>query len=409
MTETSDQFKRLYTSSKRYFFITGGRASLKSTTVHDFVARLTFETGHGILFTRYTMTSATKSIIPEFETILDRLKIREHFYITKSKIINIRTGSFILFSGIKTSSGDQTANLKSLGGTITTWIVEEGEDFQNERTFDLIDDSIRSNSRQNRVIWIQNPTTKEHFIYKRWIDPKNKEIDVYGHKVIVSDMDEVEHIHVTYHLAERLGFLSQGWVNKANRVKVENPKFYYHNYIGGWLSKAEGVVYERWERGNWDKSLSWCYGLDFGFHPDETAMIKVAVNHKQKKLYLEEVLYQKELSTDGMIRAIKRIATTKDLIIADNSEKRLIHDLRTKGGFNIHPCVKGAGSIKKGITDIQSFDIIVCGESHNLVRELSNYVWNDKKSGIPVDNNNHLCDAFRYGFDRMNRGKIFVG
>jgi phage terminase large subunit len=408
MVDTNEQFKSLYTSSKRYFLITGGRASLKSTTVHDFIARLTFETGHGILFTRYTMTSAHKSIIPEFEIILNRLGIRDLFYITKSKIINLQTGSFILFSGIKTSSGDQTANLKSLSG-ITTWVIEEGEDFNNDRAFDIIDDSIRSNQRQNRVIWIQNPTTKEHFIYKRWIDPNNTEVEIKGHRVIVSNMDEVEHIHVTYHLAERLGYLSQGWVNKANRVKTENPKFYYHNYIGGWLSKAEGVVYDNWERGQWDKSLSWCFGLDFGFHPDETAMCKVAVDHKKKILYLEEVLYKKELSTDGMIKAIKRIARDTDLIIGDNSEKRLIHDLRNKGGFNIHPCVKGAGSIKKGINDILSYKMIVCGESQNLVRELSNYVWNDRKSGVPNDAMNHLCDAFRYGFDRMSRKKIFVG
>lgn len=355
------------------------------------------------------MTSAHKSIIPEFEIILNRLGIRQHFYITKSKIINLQTGSFILFSGIKTSSGDQTANLKSLSGSMTTWVIEEGEDFNNERTFDLIDDSIRSNHNQNRIIWIQNPTTQEHFIYKRWIDPCNKQIDLHGHKVTVSDMDEVEHIHVTYHLAERLGYLSQGWLNKAKRVMIDNPKFYFHNYIGGWLDKAHGVVYDNWERGQWDKSLSWCFGLDFGFHPDETAMCKVAIDHKQMRIYLEEVLYKKELSTDGMIQEVKRIARDSDLIIADNSEKRLIHDLRTKGNFNIHPCVKGAGSIKKGITDIHSYTMIVCGESHNLVRELNNYVWNDKKSGIPQDSMNHLCDAFRYGFDRMNRKKIFVG
>ena len=353
------------------------------------------------------MTSAYKSIIPEFETILDRLGVRSHFYITKSKIINLQTGSFILFSGIKTSAGDQTANLKSLAG-ITTWIIEEGEDFNNERAFDLIDDSIRSNNRQNRIIWIQNPTTKEHFIYKRWIEPKSKQIDCHGHKITISNMTHVEHIHTTFHLAERLGFLSDGWLNKAKRVEEDNPKFYYHNYIGGWLNKAEGVVYDNWERGKWDNSLSWCYGLDFGFHPDETAMVRLGVNHKKRLIHIEEVLYKKELSTDGMINALKRIASDNDLIIADNSEPRLIHDIRQKG-FNIHPCVKGAGSIKKGITDIQSFKIIVCGESDNLIRELNNYVWNDKKSGIPQDSWNHLCDAFRYGFDRMNRKKIFVG
>ncbi|NIQ13321.1 MAG: PBSX family phage terminase large subunit, partial [Candidatus Dadabacteria bacterium] len=62
----------------------------------------------------------------------------------------------IYFSGIKTSSGDQTANLKSIAG-ITTWIIEEGEDFNDEVAFDKIDDSIRTIDKQNRIIWIQNP------------------------------------------------------------------------------------------------------------------------------------------------------------------------------------------------------------------------------------------------------------
>jgi phage terminase large subunit len=407
MALISEDFKPLYTSNKRYYLITGGRASLKSTSVHDFVARLTYESGHGILFTRYTMTSAHKSIIPEFVTTLERLNIKGAFHITKSKIVNIKTGSFIIFSGIKTSSGDQTANLKSLAG-ITTWIIEEGEDFDDEKAFNTIDDSIRSTERQNRIIWIQNPTTKEHFIYKKWIEPKSKQRKFKGHNITLSNMNEVEHIHTTYHLAEKLGYLSEGWIEKANKNEVNNPSHYYFNYIGGWLEKAEGVIYSEWERGSWDPSLSWCYGLDFGFHPDATAMLKVGIDQKQRKLYIQECLYKKELSTDGIVSELKKIADRKDLIIADNSEKRLIHDIRDKD-FNIHPCVKGAGSIKKGIKDILSYQLIVCGESDNLAKELNNYCWNDRRAGIPIDNWNHLLDGMRYAFDRLNRKSLFVG
>lgn len=407
MTLISEQFQPLYTSKKRYFLVTGGRASLKSTSIHDFIARLTFESGHGILFTRYTMTSATKSIIPEFITTLDRLNITKFFHVTKNRIVNLQTKSFIVFSGIKTSSGDQTANLKSLAG-ITTLVIEEGEDFDDENSFNKIDDSIRTNIRQNRVIWIQNPTTKEHFIYKKWIEPSSKEVDINGFKVTLSDHEDIEHIHTTYHVAESLGYLSQGWLNKANRIKTEDSKHYYHNYIGGWLEKAEGVVFDNWHRGQWNSSLNWCFGLDFGFAPDPTALSKIAIDKKKKLIYVEEMLYKTELSTSKMVQELKRFAKPKDLIIADNSEKRLIHDIRNEG-FNIHPCVKGAGSIKKGIKDIQGFTIIVCGESNNLVKELNNYIFNDRKAGIPIDNFNHLLDGIRYGFDRLNRVQIFVG
>lgn len=209
----STAFRPLYTSKKRYFLLTGGRGSLKSSTVHDFVARLTYESGHGILFTRYTLTSAELSIIPEFRTTLQRLGIESDFKITKQTITNRRTGSFIYFSGIKTSSGNQTAKLKSIAG-ITTWIIEEGEDFHDEKAFDDIDNSIRTTTRQNRIIWIQNPTTHEHFIYKRFVEPNNRQLISAGFRVTVSNMPQVEHIHVTYHLAESLGYLEKAGSKK---------------------------------------------------------------------------------------------------------------------------------------------------------------------------------------------------
>ena len=72
-------------------------------------------------------------------------------------------------------------------------------------------------------------------------------------------------------------------------------------------------------------------------------------------VYVEEHLYKTELSTDNIEERIKDIRESNgDLVIADCAEKRLISDLRSKG-INIKRCKKGAGSIKKGIKDIQSF------------------------------------------------------
>ena len=71
------------------------------------------------------------------------------------------TGSTILFRGIRTSSGDQSANLKSLSG-VTTWILDEAEELMDEETFDKINLSIRQKGKQNRVILLLNPSTKAH-------------------------------------------------------------------------------------------------------------------------------------------------------------------------------------------------------------------------------------------------------
>ena len=146
----------------RYFIVSGGRGSGKSFSVNALLVMLTYEKGHTILFTRYTLTSAYISIIPEFLNKLELFGFTQDFHITKDEILNKKTGSKIIFRGIKTSSGDQTANLKSLQG-ITTWVVDEAEELTDEQKFDTIDLSVRKQGLQNRVILILNPTTKEHF------------------------------------------------------------------------------------------------------------------------------------------------------------------------------------------------------------------------------------------------------
>ena len=402
MTQINESYKPLYTSKKRYFLVTGGRGSLKSTSVHDFISRLTFEVGHGVLFLRYTMTSAEKSIIPEFKEAIQRNNSYKLFQFRGDRVTNLKTGSFIMFAGVKTSSGNQTATLKSIPG-LTTMVIDEGEEFTNEKDFDTIDDSIRSNDAVNRVIWIMNPTTPEHFIYKRWIEPANKQIQIEGFGVTISNLDSVEHIHTTYHLAEQAGYLPESWIDKANKSKENNPKHYYHNYIGGWLEKAEGAILPDWTVGTFDESLPFCYGLDFGFNPDPCGLIKVAIDKKNKKIYAEEMAYLQNLGTDDIEKLLKDRTGANEMIIADSAGKITIHDLRQRG-LNVQACVKGSGSIIAGLKKIMDYEIIVCGNSPNLKTELNNYIFNDKKAGIPIDKFNHLIDPLRYAFDRLERG-----
>jgi phage terminase large subunit len=397
----------LITSNKRYFLLTGGRASLKSTTIHDFASRLTYEKRHGILITRYTMSSAEKSIIPEFESSIKLNGSFADFHKSGNKYTNKHTGSFILFSGIKTSSGDQTASLKSLAG-ITTWIIDEGEDFQDEATFDDIDDSIRGNWNQNRVIWVQNPSTKEHFIYDRWIVGNSKTIVIEDEQILVSNHEDVEAIHTTFHIAEKMGYLSNSFLNKIKRVKNSNYKKYVHKYLGGWLDKAEGVIFEIWREGEFDESLPYIYGMDFGYVTDPTTAVKVAVCNTTMKLYVKGHLYKTGLSTDEIAKELSTFTSKNDLIIGDNAEPRLISELWDKG-YNINPCQKGKDSIKNGIAKMQDYEIVVHPDSHDIKKELNNYAWHDKKSNTPQDKYNHYIDAIRYAFtDLVDDNEFFV-
>jgi PBSX family phage terminase large subunit len=192
-----------------------------------FLLNLTYEEGHVILFTRWTLTSAFISIIPEFIDKIELMNKEADFEITQSEIINKVTGSKILFKGIKTSQGTATANLKSIAG-VTTFVLDESEEQQDEETFDRIDLSIRAKNKPNRVILVMNPSYKSHWIYNRFVKKQS---------------DNCTYIHTTY--LDNLRNLSQSFIDQAERVKNENLHRYEHLFLGKWLDDAEGLLWSR--------------------------------------------------------------------------------------------------------------------------------------------------------------------
>ena len=371
-------------SNSRYFIVSGGRGSGKSYSVNLFLLLLTYETGHVILFTRYTLTSANVSIIPEFIDKIETAKLHNDFYITKDEIINKTTGSKILFKGIKTSSGTQTANLKSLAG-VTTWVLDEAEELVDEDIFDKIDLSIRHQTKQNRIILILNPATKEHFIYNRFFESKGVEA---GTNVVAND---TTYIHTTY--LDNKENLSESFINQIERIKENNPVKYKHVILGGWLDKAEGVVFTNWWFGEFNPdNLQTSFGQDYGYSIDPTTLTEVAIDKKQKKIYVKECYYRTKLTTTEIFE-LNKLHADRKLIIGDNAEGRLIDELRYKGN-NVVRCDKPP--IEFGVSIMQDYEIIVEQNSHNIAKELNNYVYLDKGSKLYVDNWNHSIDGIRY-------------
>jgi len=386
-------------SDSRYYIVSGGRGSGKSYSVNLFLLLLTYEVGHVILFTRYTLTSAHISIIPEFIDKIETANLQNDFYITKDEIINIKTGSKILFKGIKTSSGTQTANLKSLAG-VTTWVLDEAEELTDEITFDKIDFSIRAKDIQNRVILILNPTTKEHFIYNRFFESKGI---ADGSNVTKHD---TTYIHTTYY--DNIENLSESFISQVEQMKIKNPQKFKHVILGGWLDKAEGVVFSNWRIDTFNEVSTSIYGQDFGFSVDPTTLVKVSIDKTKKIIYAKELLYKSGLNTTEIYTENNRYCGSS-LIIADSAEPRLISELKQRG-LNI----KGVDKPKiiERIALIQDYEIIVDPDSPNLIKELNNYVWHDRKSETPIDDYNHLLDALGYAvwnyIGKPNKGKYFV-
>ncbi len=387
--DLNPKYQALFNADSRYFVITGGRGSGKSFAVNTFLVLLTYEENTKTLFTRYTMSSASMSIIPEFREKLELMGIENQFEITKTEITNKLNGSSIYFSGIKTASGDQTAKLKSIQG-INTFVLDEAEELMDELSFDKIDYSIRSKTSKNRCILILNPTTKEHWIYQRFFQNRSIPDGFNGTR------EGVTYIHTTYQ--DNIDHLSKSFVNQIERMKERRPEKYHHQIMGGWLQRAEGVIFKHWQVGEFNRDIDSIYGLDFGFSNDPTALVEIAVDKERKIIWLKEHLYKKGLVTSQIYDCCVRIAG-RNLIVSDNSEPRLLSEMKMKTPpLNITPTIKAKGSIVTGISLMQDYNINIEGE--NLIKEFNNYVW--AVNGVkPIDSYNHLIDAARYGIQYL--------
>ena len=388
----NDKYIPLFNDESRYFVITGGRGSGKSFGVTVFLLLLTYEKGHKVLFTRYTMKSAHTSIIPEFIEKIELLGKNSDFRITRDEIMNLTTGSSIIFKGIKTSSGNNTAALKSLNG-ITTFVVDEAEELDDERVFDKIDLSVRAMGKQNRVILILNPATKEHWIYQRFFR------DAQVQSGSNTKKNNVTYIHTTY--KDNITNLEQSFINTVLDIKRKSPDKYEHQILGGWKEKAEGTIISNWRIGDFIQTESTCYGQDFGFSEDLTTLVKISIDKQSRKMWVKEIYGKAGMKTTD-IYAKNKAECGLSLIICDNSEPRLIKELKDRG-LNIRPTIKKKGSILSGIALLQDYEIIVDRDSLGIIKEINNYVWHEKGER-PIEQFNHYIDAMRYGLMYLAQG-----
>lgn len=410
MIEPQAIYHPLYTDTDKFIIlITGGRGSGKSFNASTFIERLTFEMTeaekivHQILYTRYTMVSAGMSIIPEMMEKIELDGTTKYFKTTKTDIVNKMTKSRIMFRGIKTSSGNQTAKLKSIQG-ITTFVCDEAEEWTNEEEFDKIMLSIRKKGIQNRVIIIMNPCDSNHFIYKKYIEKTHKLVEIDGVQVQISTHPNVLHIHTTYF--DNLNNLSPEFLREVEDMKVNNPEKYAHVVIGRWADVAEGAVFKKWgivkEFPQWAKKVA--IGQDFGYTTDVSAAVKCGI--VDNALYVDELCYQSGMLTNALADKVRPYGLK---VFAESADPRLVDEIKLRG-VNIYGVDKSGPSIKAGIDKILSMDLYVTERSYNLMKELRTYVWDKDKDGNyinePVDKDNHLMDAIRYYVLGCLLGKI---
>jgi len=214
-------------------------------------------------------------------------------------------------------------------------------------------------------------------------------------------------IHSTY--KNNLSQLSDNQVVLIESYKDLPDDFLFKVYGLGLRGAAKEIIYTKWKYGELPGKGDVFYGLDFGFnHP--AALVKV--EHYEGTNYVQECIYQSNLTLSDLIQKIKEYVKDRSPIYADAAEPKSIEEIY-RAGINIKAATK---DVWAGILKVKSYPLVIDSRSKNIQKELSSYKWKkDKNDNIieePVKANDDACDAMRYAiyshFDKPTF-KIAVG
>jgi len=391
--------------------VSGGRDSGKTFGIGCFVGTAAEQYNHRVLYTRQTMSSTNNSITRALDNRLELLEIADCFNFANNDYLSKNGKGLISITGQKTSSGTQTAKLKSLED-YSIFITDEGEELENYEDWEKIKRSMRANDIQCLSIVSFNPPTKAHWIYPQWY------INVpEGFNGVIRN---VMYIHTTYLDNGKENMALHNW-NEYERLKgvyeyylsipaderialpkktIREYKNYKNTILGGFRDTAEGVIFDytigKYVDGEYD-----IYAMDQGFN-DPTTLIKINVDKNQKKIYLKQCFYGVGKTETDVYNSIKDIVG-KVRIWCDSAVPMFIEGLKRKG-LNIKPCIKP--KIVDSIYALLDWEIIIDPDSKEMIIEFDNYKWSDKKQDEPIDAFNHCIDPVRYGFTHKMSERI---
>lgn len=225
-------------------------------------------------------------------------------------------------------------------------------------------------------------------------NPVNK---FWAHNELLQN-ENAELIILTYKDNEGLppNVLDDFDIIRKKALTSEYWKNYANVYIDGLPGNLEGVIYQNWSEIALvpEQATLIGYGMDFGFTNDPTTLI--GVYQYEKKLVLDEIIYQKGLLNSQIASMIKQNEAQRGPIYADSSDPKSIRDIQGYG-ITIFPVTKGPDSVKSGIQLCLEYEFLVTDRSVHLKEELNRYEWmKSGDSNVPTDAFNHCLDAVRY-------------
>lgn len=388
---TPTLYPLLLDNSKRWIVFKGSSGSGKSYFITQKIIVRCCQEPIRVLVCRRYGTTIRNTCFALFKEVLDKwhltnlVKIRETDY-----NIKFPNGSEIIFTGL-----DEESKLLSLAN-ITVIFVEEVYEVPYEIVEQL---NLRLRGGRNQQLLLAfNPISKRHWLYDF---------------CVVHPPQSFIFSETTY---KDNPFLSPEYVAAIEELETRNPAKWKVFGLGEWGSPIEGLVFTNWHQEAFDamtlmseKKLEHRVGSDLGYI-DATTIVASLYDRDNKTIYVYDEFYKSGCQLDEIYQAFVNMKLTKVRVYMDSAEPRTAAFFRNKG-LNVLGSIKGADSVKAGITFLQNHHIVIHPRCIHLIEEFENFSYDkDKQTGEYLESvkqshdYSHAIDGLRYAYSDIYTG-----
>ncbi|KAA6450963.1 PBSX family phage terminase large subunit [Bacillus swezeyi] len=394
----------LFDWSQKFYFLVGGYGSSKSYHVALKLILKLIQEKRTALVVREVYDTHRDSTFSLLEEIITDLGLDHKIRCVSSPMqIRFPNGSKIIFKGM-----DKPAKLKSINNVSIVW-VEECSEVKYDGFKELLG-RLRHPTLKLHMILSTNPISKGNWSYKHFFKDEANQFfvldddELYKKKTIIKNNTYYHHSTADDNL-----FLPESYIEQLEDLKSHDPDLYRIARKGRFGVNGKLVLpqFEVMQHDDVIKAIKAIErpvlknGMDFGFVDSYNALVRMAIDHNQKILYIYWQYYKNDTTDDKTaedLQDLKRV-----LIKADSAEPKTIRFFRQQG-FRMKAAKKFQGSRLQYTKKVKRFKKIICSDQcPDVIRELKDLTFAvDKDGNIIEDEFNidpHTFSAIWYGLD----------
>ena len=396
----------VYNWNYKFYFLVGGYGSSKSYHVAVKLIKKLIEEKRKAMVVREVYETHRDSTYSLLKEVVEAMGLSEYIKFKSSPLhVTFPNGSEIIFRGM-----DNPEKLKSINGITIIWL-EECSEIKYAGFKELLG-RARHPELSIHFLLSTNPVSKSNWSFKHFFeDTKNKvfvlsDEELYQKRIIIKNNTYYHHSTCDDNV-----FLPESYTEQLDDMASYDPDLYRIARKGRFGINGKRVLpqfetaphHEVMARIKAINKPILRVGMDFGFVDSYNAVVRMAVDHDNKILYLYWEYYDHNKTDDITAEDLKEFKETREKIKADSAEPKTIKFYRQMG-FNMWPCKKFQGSRLAYTKKIKRFKKIICSENcPNIIEELKDLTFAvDKEGNIIEDEFNidpHTFSAIWYGLD----------